>query len=781
MVAGIVILVYLYFQMQKPVYSGTQEISDLDSSVVTYFDKFGVPHIYGKNEEDVFRVLGYIHAKERLFQMDMIRRVSAGRLSEIFGSKTLEADKFFRMLGINRRADESAKAFMQNTNVPWKKDVLAYIAGVNQYIEKRRKRFEFLLLGIPKEKFTVKDIYLIVDYMSYNFQMGIKTDPLMSRIGKKWGQKYLNDLGIKGTVTEFDTTTNYNTDSLLTYMDDILPVKIWSGSNSWAVSAERSKSGKTLFENDTHVGVQQPAVWYEAHLECPGFGFYGSFLAGFPFPALGHSRVHAWGLTILENDDLDFFAEHVNPADTTQVLINGIWENLKYHTEIIKVKDSVDIIMQCRSTSHGPICSDVLPEFKASTKSPVSLCWTFLKFPDNLPEVTYNMSHANSIVEFRDAVSMISAPGLNVVYADIHDNIAWYSAAKFVKRRTGINSNTLLDGSGVDDWLGFYDFKENPRAENPSRGVVLSANNPPSDDSTHYFPGYYLPADRYIRINQFFHSKKVFDLRDMQLMNTDGVNVLAAQQAQIMLKKMPGVAKLKSQIHERAAEILDHWNGSHNLTDIAPVIYYKLLYHVLHDAFADEIGEKDFDALLKTHAQKSSQKSFLLNDSSVWWDNINSKHIRENETKIISDAFDRTITELIEQFGPNPEKWLWKKVHTLEIEHLVGKQKPFDNFFNIGPYPDYGGIETLNNQSFDLNKNGVYKVNLAPALRRTLDFADPENAYSVSPSGQSGNFMSRYYHDQTRMYINGSVRKEMMNKKEIETNSNSKLTFVPLK
>ena len=185
MVAGIVILVYLYFQMQKPVYSGTQEISDLDSSVVTYFDKFGVPHIYGKNEEDVFRVLGYIHAKERLFQMDMIRRVSAGRLSEIFGSKTLEADKFFRMLGINRRADESAKAFMQNTNVPWKKDVLAYIAGVNQYIEKRRKRFEFLLLGIPKEKFTVKDIYLIVDYMSYNFQMGIKTDPLMSRIGKK--------------------------------------------------------------------------------------------------------------------------------------------------------------------------------------------------------------------------------------------------------------------------------------------------------------------------------------------------------------------------------------------------------------------------------------------------------------------------------------------------------------------------------------------------------------------------------------------------------------------
>ena len=781
LILGGVLFIYIYLQMQKPLYSGTVEIPDLDSNVTVYFDNYGVPHIYGKNEPDVFCALGYLHAKERLFQMELIRRVSSGRLSEIFGNKTIEADKFFRMLGLNRRADESEKEFMLNTDVLWKKDMLAYVKGINNYIENRRKRFEFLLLGIPKEKFTIKDVFLIVDYMSFNFQMGFKTDPLMSKIGKKFGDKYLNDIGIRNNYQNTDTAALVTFDSIMSSIEDLLPVKIWSGSNAWAVSSERSTSGKVLFENDTHIGVQQPAVWYEAHLDCPTFSIYGSFLAGFPFPPIGHNLNHAWGLTILENDDLDFFEEHVDSNDSTYVKINDTLEKIHVNTEIIHVKDSADVILHCRSTPHGPICSDVLKDFAYVTSKPVSACWTFLKFPDNLPEVTWKMSHSTCMDEFREAVSMIAAPGLNVVYADVDNNIAWYTAAKYVKRRNGNNPNLIQDGSGADDWLGFYDFDLNPKAENPPRGVVLSANNPPSADSIDWFPGYYAPPDRYIRINQFFHSKRIFDLEDMQQMNTDVINVIAAQNAAVMLSKLSGTAKLASQIHERAVEILDRWNGSHEIYDIAPVIYYKWLYYTLHDALIDEMGEKDFESFLKTHLGKSCAKPLLNNDSTKWWDNINTKHIKETESKIIEDAFDRSVKDLILQFGPDPTKWQWKKVHFLEIEHPIGMQKPFNKIFNIGPYTDKGGIETLNNQSFEMNKKGVYKVNLAPALRRTIDFADPENGYSISPSGQSGNFMSGYYSDQTKMYINGQVRKEMMNRKEIESTYNSKLVFKPLR
>jgi penicillin amidase len=389
------------------------------------------------------------------------------------------------------------------------------------------------------------------------------------------------------------------------------------------------------------------------------------------------------------------------------------------------------------------------------------------------------MAHAKSMDKFRDAISMIAAPGLNVIYADADDNIAWYTAAKFVKRRQGVNPNTVLDGSGPFDWQGFYDFSVNPRAENPTRGVVLSANNPPSADSINWIPGYYVPPDRMIRINQFFHSKKILDLADMQKINTDVVNPVAPQIAAIMLNKIPGTSKLRSQIHERASEILDHWDGSHNLSDIAPVIYYKWLYNALSGAFEDELGEKDFAAFLKTHAQKCSVKSFMQNDSSVWWDDIRTKHFKENSVTILSQSFNKTITELIAQFGPNPEKWTWKKVHTIEIAHPVGQQKPLDEIFNVGPYPEKGGMETINNQSFELNEKGEYKVNLAPALRRSIDFSDPGNGFSVSPSGQSGNFMSRFYHDQTRMYINGGVRKEMMNRDEILRTYSGRLEFIP--
>ncbi len=777
-IAAVVLFVYVYLQMQRPVYSGKFEMPNLKSKVTTYFDKYGVPHIYGSNEEDVFYVLGYLHAKERLFQMELVRRVSSGRLSEILGSRMLEADKFFRMLGFNKRAEESERRFMQNTDTIWKKDVLAYINGINQYIEKRRKRFEFLLLGIPKEKFTVKDIYLIVDFMAFDFQMAFKTDPLMSKIGVRFGENHLRDLGIRSQFQVYDTTNASMYDSIMSNVEEILPVKIWTGSNAWAVSAERSQSGKTLFENDTHVGVQQPAVWYEAHLECPGFSIYGSFLAGFPFPALGHNRNHAWGLTILENDDLDFYAEQLDPEDSTKVIINNVSEKINFHTEIIHVKDSSDVLLTCRSTSHGPVCSDVLHDFSSVTSSPVTACWTLLKFESNLPEITWKMSHATSMDEFREAISQIAAPGLNVIYADSSDNIAWYTAAKFVKRKSGVNPNVILDGNGGEDWLGFYDFSFNPKAENPVRGVVLSANNPPVTDSLDWFPGYYAPPDRAIRINQFFHSKKILSVTDLQKMNNDVINVVAAQNAQIMIGNLQGTTKLISQIHARAVEILDQWNGSHELNDVAPVIYYKWLFYVLHDAFADEMGEIDFEKFLKTHIQKSSLKPFLQNDSSLWWDNITTRK-RESERDIVEAAFDRTIREIIEQFGPDPDKWLWKKVHQMEIEHPVGKKKPLNKIFNIGPYPDRGGIETLNNQSFTLNKKGSYKVNLAPALRRTLDFSNPENGYSIIPSGQSGNFMSGYYRDQTKMYLNGIVRKEMMNRKEIEATYNSKMIFEP--
>ena len=765
----------------------------MTEAVEAYFDQYGVPHIYGENEEDVFRALGYIHAQDRLFQMEMLRRVSAGRLCEILGSSLLDVDRFFRMLGIAQHAEISAKEFLTDTTSSSHRATLAYLEGINQYIEKSKTPIEFTLIGIPKEKFTIKDLYLIVDYMSFNFQMAFRTDPLLSRFRNNLGDEYLKDLALSHVAGTATTPVFFPTDSAIKKTDstlissfdrieNLLPFKIWTGSNAWVAAASRSSSGKVLFENDTHIGHQQPAVWYEAHLECPGFSFYGNFLAGFPFAPIGHSLRHAWGLTIFENDDLDFFIEKPDSTNPNRIWVKDHWEDLVLREETIHVKDSASIKILCRSSHHGPICSDVMRDFKDITPNPVAACWTFLREKNNLLEVTYDLAHATSMENFRAAVSQISAPGLNVLYGDSENNIAWWTAAKIVKRQANSNSVLLLDGStGKDDWLGYYSFSENPRSENPPSGYVYSTNNQPDSVNHVLYPGYYLPEDRALRVTKFFKSRGVFDVKAFEQLNTDVTNPVSAENAKQLISSLSNELQAANPVNKAAISILEKWNGSHQLEDCAPTIYYRWLYELLHRTFADEMGEKDFEAFLKTHIEKTSVAPFLKLKESIWYDNINSSGKKESKTEIINESFIAAMGVLTDKLGKHPEKWSWKLVHTLEFEHPLGKQKPLNKIFNLGPYPIVGGIETVNNQSFNLTSDYRYKVNLGPALRRILDFSDPQHGLSINPSGQSGNFMSEHYGDQALLYVRGEFRQEMMNREEIIHVCEDALVMEPVK
>ncbi len=784
-------MIYIFLLTQKPVYNGTLPLKNLHDKVDVYFDNYGVPHIYGKDQEDIFRSLGYVHAQERLFQMELIRRVGAGRLSELFGSATIDVDKFFRMLGLAQHAEWSATEFLKDQNKPFFKNAMAYIDGVNQYIENGKTPIEFRLLSIPKNKFTVNDMFLIVDFMSFNFQMAFRTDPLMSKIQHKLGGNYLKDLSlgyVKGTlkvpVDKNETNSSSEKNKLLSSsfnnaMDE-LPVQIWMGSNSWAVSPGKSQSGKVLFENDTHIGYQQPSVWYEAYLECPGFDLYGNFLAGFPFPAIAHTHHHAWGLTILENDDLDFFEEKTDSLHANQYFYKGQWKQMNLRAEIIHVKDSGDLKLVCRSTYHGPVCNDVILDFTDVTSSPVSTSWTLLQFPSNLCEVTYRLATAATMNDFRAGVSLLSSPGLNVVYGDTSGNIAWWSAAKLVKRPDHVESRLLLNGSsGNDDWLGFYDFDQNPHSVNPECGYVYTCNNAPDSVPGISTPGYYTPEDRARRVTAFLNQEKKFSIADMQQLNSDVTSVVAADLAHYLILNISEQEKTKSELAKKVTEVLKDWNGSMKTDDIAPTIFYKLEYEILHNAMGDELSEKDFFQFQQTHIEKNSIVPLLMNDSSAWYDNINTKEKTETREMIFDQSFDSTIVLLQKQLGGDIQQWKWGTVHTLEYGHPIGKQKPFDKFFNVGPFAIEGGSETINNAGFDLTADGIYKVKYGPALRRTLDFNDVEHGQSVLPTGQSGNPMSKHYSDQSELFLNCKTRTEWMNKNEIESNSKDHLVLLP--
>ncbi len=262
-------LMYLY--SLQPQYSGRLPLAGLQQEVEIIFDPYGIPHIYGQSQEDVYFALGYVHAQERLFQMEMMRRVAAGRLAEILGEKLVKTDKFFRTLGLLEQTDLNVALFFKDPSAPWKKAALAYLAGVNQYVEQGDTPLEFRILGIPKEKFTPKDIYLNGALMAFGFAAGFQMDPLVTKVYHKLGWDYLKDwvLGWPPGAQKIPVyPANYSNaaealPSAIHEMMAELPVSAWIGSNGWVVSGKKTKSGKVIFANDTHMAYSQPSVWYD--------------------------------------------------------------------------------------------------------------------------------------------------------------------------------------------------------------------------------------------------------------------------------------------------------------------------------------------------------------------------------------------------------------------------------------------------------------------------------------------------------------------------------------
>lgn len=769
-VVGLLIGSYIYLQTQKPNYDGKLKLEGLHHKVDVHFDEWGVPHIYAMDQHDAYMALGYVHAQERLFQMEMMRRVASGRLSEILGKDLIETDKFFKAMGLKKAAKESIAAYFEE-NDTIAMAAKAYRDGINQYIKKGSMPIEFLLIGIPKEEYTIEDMYLIAGYMAYTFQGAFKIDPLMTKIHDKLGDKYLKDFALDYIPGTEKIPVHPKIDEELAFAGkideilDALPLPLMVGSNSWVLSPKKTKSGKVMFSNDTHIGYAQPSVWYEAHIEYPGFSMYGNYLAGIPFALLGHNRHSAWGLTMFENDDLDMFREKLNPENPNQVWFKDHWEDLEIVKETIKVKDGKSINYEQKISRHGPIMNDVLGTVD-SNEAPVAVWWVYPQQKTKILEAFYRINHSKKIEDVSYAASLIHAPGLNVMYGDAEGNIAWWAAAKMIKRAGHVQGKLILDGaSGEDEFLGFYDFKDNPHSVNPPEGFVFSANNQPDTVAGILYPGYYAPEDRAKRIVHFLKTEKKWDVEEMKKMITNTVSTLHPEEAKVILGQIDE-SKLNG-IQKEAYDVLIAWKGEHDIGSVGPVIFYKLLYKVLEYTFVDELGKKDFSSIVSTHMMERTFPALLKNDSSLWWDNVNTENV-ETRADIFNLAFQQGIDELEKQLGENIEEWKWSKVHILEHVHPIGRSGGvLADVFNVGPFHVMGGQQVINNIDFHLNGTGLYKATYGPAIRILLDFADVDNSVSVLPTGQSGRFMSKHYGDQAKMYNTGKFRKQMMNRNEI--------------
>jgi len=778
LILGLALVGYYFYT--KPTYRGEQNLKNIQKETTVYFDDFGVPHIYASSQKDAMTALGYVHAQDRLWQMELLRRIAPGRLSEMFGSKLLKTDQFFAGLGIDENS-EKAISQLDKTSEAYQL-ALAYIDGINQYMEDGKTPIEFQILGLKKDKFTLKDVYNIFGYMSFSFAMAQKTDPLLTDIRNKLGVEYLKDFGLDGSlgttqIKNFDGKTIEYTEiskSVASLLDNS-PVPAFIGSNSWVIGPQKTKNGKVIFANDPHIVFSQPCTWYEAHIVVPNYEIYGYYLAGTPFPLLAHNRQYAYGLTMFENDDLDMFQEEDNPNNKSQYKTANGFQNYTIRKETIKVKDSSNVVFEVRETQHGPLMNDLLDGIKGT--KPVAMSWIYTQQPNHLLEAVYSLSHSKNLDDFRRGVSLIAAPGLNIMYGDAKGNIAWNTSGKLYKLDKSINPNFILNGSnGLDDQKEFQDFSKNPHAINPSWNYIYSANNQPEAVDNYLYPGYYLPQDRAKRISSLLQPKNNWTKEDVGKMLNDNTSSITPSITANLIGALD--AKSLSNNEKQALSILKKWNGSNNLKDVAPTIYQKWIYHYLKNTFQDELGETDFSMLLSTHIIKQIIEPQSKNENSIWWDDVTTKNKKETRLEILNKSFREAIIALEKQLGKEVNSWTWNRVHTLEHQHPLGQVAALRGVFNVGSFEVPGSTEVINNLFFNFTNTGEYQVKGGPSTRRVIDFSDIENSMSILPTGQSGNPFSKHYNDQAEMYNTGKFRKMKLNKEEIIKTS-TKLIFLP--
>ncbi|HPW29291.1 MAG TPA: penicillin acylase family protein [Rhodoferax sp.] len=782
-----------HVRTKLPVREGSLQLKQLRAPVSVAYDERGVPHIKAESEMDMYRALGYVHAQDRLFQMEMVRRLSRGELADILGPKLLETDKLFRTMGIRARADELAAKV--NPVNPVDMALLSYLDGINQYQNTHPSPLEFDILKIPKRPFTPQDTYAVAGYLAYSFAAGLRTDAPLTHIRDELGPDYLRIFDLEwhpeGVIDQSAffspakrpalalTPKDWkNLDQLATLSYSALEaagVPTFEGSNAWAISGKRTASGKPMLAGDPHIAYSAPAVWYEAHLSAPGYEMYGHFQSLIPVAMLGHNTRFGWSLTMFENDDMDLVAEKPNPANPNQVSIGGQWVDLQARIETIKVKGAADVQIKLRRSPHGPIITDVFKDNFGD--KPIAMWWAFLETENPIMQAFYELNRADTREKARTAAEKIHSPGLNVVWANAAGDIGWWAAAKLPIRPAGVNPSFILDGStGEADKTGFYSFNFNPQEENPARGYIVSANHQPQPASGVPVPGYYNLADRAQRLDAALRDPdRKWDTQASQNLQLDGGNGYGPR---ILKDLMPILMGVTTDPYEKAfLEPLTLWDGDYSRDSMAALLFTQLMYELAHAAMADEMGEVQFKNLLKTFALDSALPVLAADANSPWWDNIKTKKV-ENRFETVRVAWVNTIKHLETMYGKDLLKWRWGNAHTLTHVHPLGMQKPLDKIFNVGPFNVAGGRETPNNMNVNMGP-GPWPVKSGPSTRRVIDFARPDKSVGINPVGQSGVLFDKHYDDQAALFSEGLYMQQYFSAADIKAHTKSTLTLRP--
>ncbi len=726
--------------------------NDLKGDVDVYMDDRLVPHIYADNDEDAYYVQGYLHAKYRLWQMDFQTRVAAGRLSEIAGADKLSIDRFFRRLGMVYGAEQT-EAFINENNPVMKATVDAYTAGVNAYLKQLAPEdlpFEYKLMNFEPESWTPKKTYLFLMFMSYDLTgRSASADLQLTNTRDYLGydlfdQLYTNQQDSLDPIIPIGTA--YAEPSIvpvkpmssdMVYLKKTQQVDIAkvvetpeapdpnNGSNNWAVGGTMTKSGRPILASDPHLGLNLPSLWYEVQITTPTHSTYGASFPGSPAVIIGFNDSLAWGVTNAGRDVLDYYELKFKDTTQNEYWYNGAWKSVTKRVEVIKVKDSADVIENIAMSHWGQVMFDAYYQNPQSNGKNLAVKWTAHN-PSTGVETFYQLNRAKNIGDYSKAIQLWKCPGQNFVVATKTGDIAIKQQGDFIARWERQGDFIMPGTDSAYEWQGMIPFEENPMILNPERGFVSSANQKSTDASYPYYLGTAssFPLYRGSSVNQQLSGRTQLTAQDMQALQTNNYNVFA-QQARPALMKFVEMNKLSTEA-QRMVGTMTQWNLYNDPSEKGITIFKLIWDSVEHAVWGDELEGASIPLTKPESFVLLEQMNRDTNFSVA--DDIRTKDKIESLKDQVLLGIEKATLKCLELEKEN--KMSWQAFKATRVLHLT--KIPVLSRLNL---PIGGGVNIIN----------ATGENHGPSWRMIVHLTDEIEAYGLYPGGQSGNPGSPYY------------------------------------
>ena len=727
-----------------PNLDGTFPLPGLAAPAEVVRDANGIPLIIAQSDTDAYAALGFIHAQDRLWQMDLQRRAAKGQLAAIAGEDAFRSDRLMRTLDVAGRAERQFARLAPDVQAAFQ----AYANGVNAWLGVPGQRLppEFALAGFEPEPWVASDGLLWGGLMAVRLSGSWRAQYLRMRLAKRLAPERIDQLldepGQGGGQLAAVPAANAPPSTLARLADNALPpppASSESGSNAWVLDGSLTRSGKPLLANDPHLALTFPGIWYLARLVGPGFDIRGASSPGSPAIVLGHNGTIGWGFTTTNLDSQDLFVERVDPTDPSRYITPDGARPFTVRDETINVLWGDPVSLRVRQTRHGVVIDD----FLARRDDPVNLTpaghvlalqATALDGADTSGEGFSRLGQAQNWEEFQTAARKIVSPMQNMVYADTAGNTGLLSPARVPIRRKGDGSMPVPGWTGEYDWAGFVPFDALPRAYNPANGILVNANARVVPDNYRYFISRdWAEPYRQRRANQMLHEVERHPVYGMIVIQADNLSLDAVEMVPLLLKSAP-----RNPRAAKAHAALASWNHFMLASRPEPLIYTAWLTELQRGLLADELGEALYESLTTPNVALLTR---ILREKPGWCDDGGTR-ATETCDDAIAQALERALDRIAKQQGADLDKWQWGVAHLAVHRHPLFDGVPLLRDIASVRFPSDGGAQTLNRAQPSYRGPRPFDATHGAGYRAVYDFADLDNSRFAIPLGQSGNMLS---------------------------------------